>query len=65
MAQPMNNGNEPSTSSVATIRPHNATAIGFVQAVRSEAPTAATSPTSRSSNSGKETMLRQSASAAK
>src|SRR5271166_18637 len=61
----MKSGSEATTSAAATISPHSATATGHSRERRSEAAIAGTSPMSRSSISGNEITLRQSASAAK
>ena len=64
-ARPTNSVSPPRTSPAATIKPHSATAAGHSRDSFSEAPIAGTSPTSRSSISGKEMIEIESAAAAK
>src|SRR5580700_6648707 len=57
MIRPRNSGIDPTTSPPATIKPQIAIGPGFVITARIDVATAVLSPTSRSSNSGKETTL--------
>src|SRR6266481_4343200 len=65
MIRPRNNGIDPTTRPAATTNPHKAIGTGFTVTARTDVHTAAPSPTSRSSNSGKDTTLISSTSRAK
>src|SRR5215470_7446995 len=54
-ARPKKNGNDPSTSSVATIKPQIAITIGFLSTALVDVVIATAAPTSRSSNRGNDT----------
>src|SRR5262249_48655256 len=57
MTRPRNKGIDPTTRLAATTNPHKAIGTGFTVTARTDVHTAAPSPTSRSSNSGKDTTL--------
>ena len=63
--RPRNAGNDPITRLAATIKPQTAIGPGFAATARIDVHTAASSPTSRSSNSGNDTTLMASTSKAK
>src|SRR5438132_7407014 len=65
MIRPRNNGIDPISSPAATTSPHKAIGTGFTVTARTDVHTAVPSPTSRSSNSGKDTTLISSTSRAK
>src|ERR1700736_779539 len=65
MIRPRKNGIDPTSRLAATTNPHKAIGTGFTVTARTDVNTAAPSPTSRSSNSGKDTTLISSTSRAK
>src|SRR4029077_15076185 len=65
MIRPRNNGIDPTSNPAATINPHKAIGTGFTVTARTDVRTAVPSPTSRSSNRGKDTTLISSTSRAK